>query len=270
MAYNILTTMSFKLKKSLDNLQLEQNVKSVFENSGNIYSFIVFNKPDFILVQFNISDNEDFNTIDCNTICKDIVDNIMLYRHTNNKVIFFKQPPLDIMITVYNSFIKKLVKRQLSNWPGLDYEDTYQLCMLTIVELYNKNYYLNKYLITTSFNNAILMSVRKDKRKPIIVNMEDVVHSGDNDILLKDTICDEQAIINEENRQNEEYIQNMYKEVKAIIIGYIGERQFEQLYRDYTMKHTTDASRKLMYKIKKQLRKDNITWKSFDKYLGGK
>lgn len=267
MAYNILTTMSFKLNKSLNDLQMEHNIKSVFNNSDEIYSYIVFNKPDFIIVQFNISDNENYNTMKGVVVAEEIIKHILSHKNKTSKVICFKQPSLEIMITVYDSFIKKLVKRQILNWPSLDYEDTYQLCMLTILKLYRKNYYLNKYLISTSFNNAVLMSLRKDKQKPVIVNMEEVIFTGDNEILLKDTICDEQAIINEENIQNEEYIQKMYKDVKDIIISYIGQRQFEQLYRDYTNKHTTDSSRKLMYKIKKQLKKDNITWKSFDKYL---
>ena len=268
MAYNILTRMSFKLNKKLNNEQIETNLKTVFENSGKIYSYIVFNKPDFMLVQFDISDNEDFNTIDGNIAYKTIYEKIISFTN-NKKVVCFEQPPLDIMIIVYDSFIKKLVKRQIINWPSLDYEDTYQLCMLTIVELYNKDYYLNKYLITTSFNNAVLMSMRKERRKPVIVNMEEVIFAGDNEILLKDTICDEQAIINKEIEEHDEYIQNVFKDVKCILINLIGERQFEQLYRDYSNKHTTETTRRLMHKVKKQFKNKNITWKSFNKYLEG-
>ena len=113
-----------------------------------------------------------------------------------------------------------------------------------------------------------MLFLRKDKYKPEITSISKVVSNNDDNtpITLGDMLPDIKLQEEKERQDEEEFIQIVFSQVKEIIVELIGERQFEQLMRDYANKHTTSWSRKKMQQIKETFKTLGISWKSFDKY----
>jgi hypothetical protein len=181
-----------------------------------------------------------------------------------NKVLKYEQPNLNIIFRVYNKFIMKIAKQQATMW-HLEYDDVYQICALSIVKLYNKNYFLNRYLVEKSCRNDILYSIRKNINKPIVESLDKFIkNDSTEDIRYCDIVEDESARQEFDTSVNNDAIYKMFNEVKDAIIARFGERKFDKLYRDYTNNHTDSISLTMMQKVKIYLKQRNITWKSLE------
>lgn len=187
-------------------------------------------------------------------------------------IILFKQPSLEMQIKMYMPYIKKLAQIQSQRWKTLEYDDLYSTCTFVIIKLYKRGYYLNKWLIKKSFENEVLLQLRKFKNVPEILSLEQITFTNDNNepVKLEDMIEDKQANINIQDEEESQLIHAIFLKVKEIIVTDIGERQFDQLLRDYGNKHTTNWSRKQMQIIKQKFSKDNITKMTFINFMENK
>ena len=148
----------------------------------------------------------------------------------------------------------------------LDCEDLLQMCRLVIMRLYRNGYYIHKRLVRRAFNNEVLMHIRKDKNKPIIVSVNSTVYEDDSDdeLTLLDTLPDTQAILDEQDMLDEAAKFDIIKAKREIIVKKIGQRQYDQLVREYGNNMSTGWSRKLVFDLHKYLESMNITSKSFN------
>lgn len=269
MSYNIITTMSIKI---LNNDDITRKLKEYLNNINKIYSYIIYTmiKDDEIaawLIKLNISEEECFNTLEIEKVINDIINIINENINCKKHIIGYKQPSLEIMLKAFEPFIKKLVTKQIKKWPVIEYDDAYQICLMSILKLYNKNYYLHKSLIIKSYNNDILISLRKDRNKPNIISIDDKIIYNDKSVKIVDIIEDVNYKEEIENSEYIEYIQKVFTDMKDILIDYMGERQFEQLFKEYSEKRTTIWSRHKLSMVKNYLNKIGINKSSFDKYL---
>ena len=271
MSKNILNKLIQRVPANLTNEQIKEHLHSVLKELETIYSYLVYAKyKDNLLhhwqVDYNISDQDEYNTLKASNVEKEVYD-IILESKENKvaNVIGYNQPPVDVIIKAFDPLIKKLALQQSRKWVKLEYDDCYQICLMTVLNLHRKNYYLHKTLLERSFNNEILMMLRKEKNAPDIVSLDTVIHDNGTDetISLGDTIPDQAAIERQEQEDEEEFIKLMFEQTKEMIIELIGPRQFDQLMRDYGNKHTTSWSRKKMQQMKEKFRQKGITWKSF-------
>ena len=264
MVHNVLTKLTFNINKSNN---IVEEVKDLFDNDLQVYSYIVFNKEKEYSIVFYVCDNDKYNTISC----KNCLNNVLnaLNTENKNKVLTFEQSSLENIVTMFKPYISKLAKQYSNKWLKLEYDDAFQTGMLILVKLYSQGYYLNKFIIARTFQNEILMQLRKFKNEPIMVSLDASFNNdnNDDDLLYNDIVSDISDIEERDKKENLCYINDVFNELKNIVIKKYGQRTFDKLYRDYSNGHTDIFSRKTMQSLKTYLNKMNINQHSFDKYL---
>lgn len=246
---------------------LNSILADLWSDITRLYSYIISVREE-ISVRYIIAEVSYYNTILVEKAIAKINDK--LGNFTGEGVLIFEQAPIDLYIKLHEPMIEKMANKMLSQWPKLEYDDLCQICRLCCVELYEKGYYLHKRLIWTTFKNRIISEIRPLKRRGEIVSIYDKSYeasadSGDKDLTIADTIIDVDELykVQDEECKKEELM--IFEEVKSIIIELLGQRQFDTLYRDYTKKHTTTASRKLLIKVKNHLTSLGLTRSDFNK-----
>ena len=274
MADNITNKLVQRISATHTDDEIKSQLHAVLDELETIYSYLIYAKykEEKLVgwqIEYTVSQNDKYNTLQSSVIIDEI---FAILKESNEKkvsnVIGYKQPCLDIQIQLFEPLINKLALKQCQRWRQLEFDDACQICKMTMLNLYRKGYYLHSTLVERCYNNDILMSIRKDKNKPEIVSIDKVVHQdGDNSPLtIGDMIPDTSAEEEESRKDDEDLVKLVFSQVKEIIIELIGERQFEQLMRDYGNKHTTSWSRKKMQQLKDKFKKMGITWESFNKY----
>ena len=271
MADNITNKLVQRISVTHTDDEIKSQLHTVLDELETIYSYLIYAKyEDRKLVcwqiEYTVSQTDKYNTLQSSVIVDEI---FAILKESNEKkvsnVIGYKQPSLDIQIQLFEPLINKLALRQCRRWPQLEFEDACQICKMTMLNLYRKGFYLHPTLVERCYNNDILIYIRKDKNKPEIISIDKVIHhDGDNNPLtigdmLPDTAAEEEA----ERKDEEDFIKLVFSQVKEIIVELIGERQFDQLMRDYGNKHTTSWSRKKMQQLKTEFNRLGINWKSF-------
>ena len=247
----------------------------MFKQSGPIFSYVIYadyneGNIESYTVRLNISQIDNLNKLTPLNTCKSIVNKIQ--KHLNNPVkkyvIGYGQVSLDLLIILFEPLVKKLSKEQRQRWAFLEYEDLCQMCRLVISDLYYKGYYIHKRLVYRAFNNYVLMHIRKDKLKPELYSLEQEWSKSDNDdcVTLADMIPDIKMLNDIDDKDNKEIENRILDEMRGIIVDFIGQRQYDQLLREYGNRSTTPWSRKLMVKIKAHLFEMGINSRSFTKY----
>lgn len=274
MAENITNKLVQRISVNHTDEEIKSQLHTVLDELETIYSYLIYAKykAEKLVcwqIEYTISQIDKYNTLHSCIVVEEI---FAILKESNEKkvsnVIGYKQPSLDIQIRLFEPLINKLALKQIQRWPQIEYEDACQICRMTMLNLYRKGYYLHPTLVERCYNNDILSSIRRDKNKPEIISIDKVVHhDGDNTPLtIGDMLPDTQAEEDADRQDNEEFIQLVFGQVKEIIVELIGERQFEQLMRDYGNKHTTSWSRKKMQQLKDKFKQMGINWESFNRY----
>lgn len=273
MADNVLHKVSLTISASLSDDAIEELIRQSLDGIDTIYSYLIYakyknDKLTGWLIEYNFSQIEKYNTLICQSIISELTESILSNRNAVQSVVAYKQPSIELMVELYKPLMSKLALEQCERWTELEYDDAFSMCQLTMLKLYKKGYYVHKQLLKRSFENYVLMELRHSRNKPEIISLEQTIFSdGDSEPLsLADMLPDKDAELKREQKEEEEVFNAIFEEVKEIIVEFIGERQFEQLLRDYGNKHTTPWSRKKMQQIKEKLKKLGITWESFRRY----
>lgn len=253
--------------------QIQKHIDVVMNEIGSAYSVIILSdrsNNDRYRIRYAVSETEKYNTVSKKNVVDKIASCIAQPSILGKMVVGYIQPPVDLMVELYDPLIHKLATKQHRCWQQIEYEDLCQMCRMTLVLLYNKGYYIHKSLLEKAFENEVLQEMRKISSDVKFVSFE--THEGGGEdmekLTLGDTICDTDL---ENKKQDEESIQisnEIFNEVKSILIDIIGERQFEQLFRDYANGHTSTWSRRKMQTIKAIFEKEGLTRKLFNNKYG--
>lgn len=271
--YNIITKLSQNISIKLSDEQIYNHVKEVLNDIDTLYGYLIYaryknNKLEGWTIQYNFSQFDEFNTIACENAIDDIVNSIINNRDTVEYVIGYKQPSIELMLELYNPLMQNLALIQCKKWNQLEYEDALSICKYTMLKLYKKGYYIHKKLLQRAFNNQILFELKHNDNYLSCVSLEKSINDSDDEkITLADTLEDYNDIAYREEQEEREALTTVFEKIKEILIDYLGERQFEQIFRDYGMKHTTAWSRKKMQTIKNKFKREGITRSTFNKYL---
>ena len=275
---NVLFKVSKLISCNLEMDEIEQLLTELLSTTETIYSYIVYIKyeNDLLLgwlLEYMLSQTDENNTLKSSDVVSEILEIISKHRRSDKtKVIGYRQPNLDLIIKLLDPLVKKLASYENRKWRQFEYDDLCQMCRLVITELYNKGYYIHKSVVQKSFENYVLMQLRPERNKPAIVSIDDILCTGKGDdmekVRLVDTIADDYEEQEKESFDNE-VTMKIFEEVKDIIIDLVGERRFDQLFRDYSNRHTTTQTRKMMNKIKDYFITIGITMEDFiNKYYG--
>lgn len=263
----------FKQTLSLDEDIQQQVLDAFFVN--DLYSYLLYARTneygvikDYVL-KFMIAQEMEFNTISKVSAVSHVLDCINMYKEYmgNTKIIGYKQPPLEIMLELYEPLMYTMSHNIQLYWKNYEIDDLMQICRLCMCELYRKGYYIHKGILWTTFKNKILEEVRPIKNRGEVVSLEVLYNTrdgGDEKLSMMDVMSDKEE---EERQQDADILEanlEIFAEIKNIIIDLVGHRQFDMLYRDYSKGHTTTQSRKLLIKIKNHLKTLGITQSQFN------
>lgn len=265
MSKNVVFEVSQTISSQLSKENILQQLNIALREMPKIYSYLVYaNYKDSALVswtiKYSINETSQYNTLTNTTVIADVYDILLHDKKTNKRIIGYKQPSIEIMLELYTPLIRTLAKRACSEWTELEYEDAISICQLTMLKLYRKGYYLHKHLLEKSFKNEILMSLRKKRYAPETLSLDDIMYDSGDDtqITLIDMLEDTSITIEQEERDHQEQVHDAFIKMKDLIVDMIGERRFDQLYREYSNKTVSHASAMTMQRIKKELKKLGI------------
>lgn len=270
-----LIKLNYKIAlKDLDIVKQNNNLLDALNNLTNIYSYIVFNEYKNKELQgwsiiINVHEMDEYNTVPVKDAVYNILNSIQVHLNKieNGRVaIGFGQPSLELMLQIYQPFVNSLARKTQMCWKSYEYEDLVSVCNLCICILYNAGYYLNKQLVQRSFNNYVLMELRKNKNAPTFVSLDAVNENG---MSYKDILAD--TLIDEQQEEEE------YKAMRAAVLEeeckllqeYIGNRMYNELLRQYRSKVTDQTTTSQIRRIRQQLRRNGITYESIIKIIDG-
>ena len=225
-------------------------------------------KLDHWKVEFMLSQNDEYNELNISDVAHDIANltELSIVSETQ-KVLGYKQPGPTVLLKAYEPLMNRLVKEELNRWNHLEYEDLLQMCRLVMMRLYRNGYYIHKLFLRRAFSNEVLMHIRKDKLKPVMVSIDSTIYDdGDDEITLLDTLPDIQAIFSEQDMLDNEAKRTIIEAKRKIIIDKIGQRQYDQLMREYGNGMTTNWSRQTIQMLHRYLDSMHISNKTFNKY----
>ena len=269
---NVLQKVSHRISVDRQIEDVGQLISTALQEVGNIYSFIVYekytdDKLSHWIIDYSISQSEEYNTLSPERVSArvtKILTDRKLQKDKRN-VIGYEQPSIDLMVKLFEPLVKKLVSEQLKRWKYLEYDDLYQMCMLDMVKLHKLNYYLHPTLLRRAFNNSVLMHIRKNKNAPMTISLYDTSPNnkdGDN-IKVQDTVPDYRAEYKMERIVEMDAELKETEDKRNVIIDLIGQRQYDQLVREYGNGMTTTQSRHAVFRLKEKLHKQGINSKMF-------
>lgn len=269
--------LTHKLFPNVSYDEAYSQLDALLANAPKICRFVIKshytnNKLSYWQFECGVCTDSAYNTFTKEDCIHDTLIAIANDKQDGKYIILFKQPPLEMQIKMYIPYIKKLAQIQSQRWKMLEYDDVYSTCMLTCVKLYKRGYYLNKWLIKKSFENDILMLLRKRRHAPEVLSLEQIMYNSDSDddVKLEDMLEDKRIEAKIQDEEESQLIHAIFLKVKELIVADIGERQFDQLFRDYGNKHTTNSSRKQMQTIKQRFDKQGITKMTFINFMENK
>lgn len=265
---NVISKIVVNVDKDVNKSQLcEILMKPVATNYDKIYSYLIYAKYNETIldgwtVEYNVSQSNEYNTINTDDAIIEIAITILNHRKSKETsyVIGYKQPDITLMCKLYEPYIKKLASEQKQHWPYLEYEDLCQMCRLVMITLYKKGYYLHKSLLEKSFINYVLMHIKSQRNKPVILSLDDTFSKseGNDDITFADTIPDMQELYERQDKEDEEEKQELIKQKREIVITIVGSRVYDQLVREYGNSCTTGSGVRTVQRIKEKLRKEGV------------
>lgn len=254
-------------------ISLSDNITLTPIGYDRIYSYIMYAKyTDKVLsgfiVEYTISPIDAHNTLKTTDIMLEIQERIsdILACEQTRYVVSYKQPSIDLQLELFQPYVHKLARKLYTHWNSVyEFEDLLQICNMIMVILYNKGYYINHSLLYRSVVNYILMETRKDRNKPKLLSLERNYTNNNGDISLEETIADMREIEERIDKEDTEYINQILKEKRDLVIDIIGQRQYDQLLREYGTNTVSLQARQQVHKLKVELDKLGITTRSFYK-----
>ena len=254
---------------------LPTQVLTALAQYTHVYSYIVYRTspppapgeppaPMTYLVDVLYSKTPRYNTIPIDAVIfqihRDILHRNKSLRLSNN-IITYAQPPLEVLTATYKPLVYRLAFRQHKYWQDVEVEDLIQMCNLRICILYQQGYYIHAGIINRSFINHVLQFLKPERYCPAMVPLDTLVPGTDvpiTDTIVDPTTDDEfQAVEDDADTLSlhEEITQEAIRTVKYFLTP----RMFDQLLREYSTNMTSNNSRVMMTRLRRQLAALGIT-----------
>lgn len=211
-----------------------------------------------------VCDNEEFNTIPKSTVESyvNIVQDALYHElalpewiapKPIGKTLAYKQSGCAVLVKLYEPLVHALAKKAFATLNKyFTYDDLLQTCYLTIIQLSREGYYCSRGIIERSYFNNLFMSLRKLPTRYVVLSFDEPTNDGESDdktVKLIDTIAD----------TDDKYETFLYDDELAyrrkVVISIIGQRQYDQIVREWRTNTTTGATQTLVNKLKRRLSK---------------
>lgn len=259
MSYNDIITLKFIVPFNKSGIC--KFIKDSANLPNKVYSCLVKNnfvnntKKDWI-VNINVINVSNYNTIDINTCLDNIVEKLQedLANNSTAPYLYYMQPPIEVIDKAFYPLICKLATKKLTYWPMYELDDLIQMCRLALLELYNKGYYIHKTLLDKAFTNKIYYEMRSRKKESCLVSLTQYETDNFDDSYIE-CFEDKKAIYESEKEEERFVIENIFEELKPVFIRLFGERRFSMLLRDIANKAVTQTDQSMLRRIRRELTK---------------
>ena len=200
-------------------------------------------------ISYCVSETDANNTITVCEAVEQILSQILSDKlDKNHKMIGFALPPLELMLELYEPFIKKYSNILASQWK-LEMEDVSQICKMVFCILYNNKYYIHKNLLVKSFTNEVLKYVASERDCPGLVSIDDALYyDSDNTLITYGDIIPDDKNDYEDMEQKE-----LIEQKKKSIISVCGQRTYDMLLKDFEVGTVSYYSNTILKRLKKKL-----------------
>lgn len=249
-----------------------KSVSEVFKDIqiDKIYSYVVYLNEEEYKIIYHISETSKYNTLDVGCVITNIINAIYLANKIDKTgIIGYEQPPLEILCELFQPLVHSLVKGQYNRWSKFySYEELVQICYTTLCSLYSKGYYIHKFLLRKSFINDIYLSARQYNTKGhSLMSLSSTVKNSDGEsVTIEELIPDTQQMEEQEDKENNEVLLRIRAEQRGIIVDLIGQRQYDQIIREWTSRATTGATQRKVNDLKHKVKQMGYTESEFNKY----
>lgn len=182
--------------------------------------------------------------------------------HSANKDMRYTNPPIDVYLAAFRPLLQRLVTNAYPQFSKCipDREDLEGILYLVIVKLYNKNYYLNQYIISRAFINELCMEVRKIKYLDTL-SLDALIAVDDDTTTLCDMIPDPQSSQESEQLKHytdKDYDEDMFNLVKSTMLREMSQLSFDRILIQLSS-HTIEVSTsKILRKYREKFAPLNI------------
>lgn len=228
-----------------------------------LLGFRIFDNVNNLKISVSYTDTEVFNVEKRDTLISYVniiqnafeTDNFPLPEWMGRKLLrntlAYKQAGPSILIKLYEPLVHKLSQAAFINMKRFfAYEDLVQTCYMVIVKLSRYGYYVSGNLIKRTYMNTLYNMLRKEPKHHIVISLDEPTNekNGDDEVIcIGDTIADERDDYN--TLLND--IDLIHK--RKIVIQLLGQRQYDQLLREFRTHTTTGATATKINKLKKRL-----------------
>lgn len=258
-------------------IKLEYNIREDFAYEDlerylmmgrKLYSYILYDKKNGVYVlSYMISENEKYNTIDPFDALVDCHNKIKNRELCESKsVLSYKQPSLDIMCKVMEPLVKNLSIKMQTNWNKIDYQDLYQMCMLTLCKLYKKGYYIHRRLLRTAFYNCVLQYNKSERYKPNTISLEELYNTEEGNSIMECVIEDEHSLDEQKAFIEGSYAEYLERKRKELINEEISPRQYDQYLREFRNKMVSNKTSVELNRLRNKLKQEGIDenfWRNY-------
>lgn len=167
----------------------------------------------------------------------------LLYKDENT---YYVQPPLEQWLEIFEPVLMKMVSDVHPHYEKLmpSRDELVSTLYLSIVRLYNKGYYLHRTIIYKTFINDLNIECRKLKNIPESLDAPINVDDGNEEITLLDQLAD----TSDDDKQEQEYWENLFLSLKAAMLEDMSELAFERI---LIQLKTKTVDRSTSYKLDK-------------------
>lgn len=247
--YNYLLVI--KPDETLQDL-LQELQEETSHELDDIFIFSAVYEPKKKLIKLNTTDENNTYSLGGPNISKFLETCLSAPDETH-----YINAPLAKWIVQYRPMMCQLVEEAYPAYKKMypEKDDLYSILGYTITYLYNKGYYLHKYIIKRSFINNLNHSIRKQKHFQDCASLDAPVFENGS-TTLADTVPDRNDAIT--RFEEDEYNHFLFELIKEEMLKTMSQLSFDMILVQLESKTLTPASSKALSKMRAKFAPYNI------------
>ena len=263
---NTLDISSYTINPSNPDTTLLEQIVNILDTYDKIYSYILVYNKDKNLYKMKISvcSTDKYNTYPAQTVVEDICDTLIVYTVDKGSTVCFLQPDLSMQCEMFTPYAHKLAADEHMHWQHMETDDLVQMVYESIIKLYRRGYYLNKFLVRKTFLNSLYGTLRKYSPDKECSLYTPINKDGMRDITIADIVEDD-TLKTRDAEETADALLTVIEDMRDTILQYISQRQYDQLLFEYGNKCVSMSSAKTVQQLRQRLKRDGFTKKYINK-----
>lgn len=170
--------------------------------------------------------------------------------------IHYMNAPLEKWLIQFKPTLHQIVESVYPAYYKLypDKQDLLSILFITVIKLYNKGYYLHKYLIRQAFIKDLNMSIRKQKHFTDCQSLDAPNSQTDPNLTIGDMIADPTDI--EEELEYKDWVKYMFGMIKEEMLRQMSQLSFDMMMIQIENKTIDSRTSKMLAKMRDKFASD--------------